>query len=135
MREDHNGLEVLDRTECLRLLREAAIGRIALSHRALPTVVPVSFALDDDRILVRTGDGARLHAAQSDAVVAFEVDDFDVERGTGWSVLVTGRASLERDASVVARVPRWPANDVDDVISISIELVSGRRISVLSSIE
>ncbi len=135
MREDHNGLEVLDRTECLRLLREAAIGRIALSHRALPTVVPVSFALDDDRILVRTGDGARLHAAQSDAVVAFEVDDFDVERGTGWSVLVTGRASLERDASVVARVPRWPANDVDDVISISIELVSGRRISVPSSIE
>src|SRR4030095_14183770 len=73
MEVDRNGLEVLDRDECLRLLARATLGRLGFTSGALPTVLPVSYHLDGDRILVRTRRGGRLDAALCDAVVAFEV--------------------------------------------------------------
>ena len=90
---DRNGLEVLDRAECLRLLSHQTLGRIAFTSAALPCVLPVHFHLHDDTILVRTRRGGRLDAALQDAVVAFEVDDLDLVAHAGWSVAVTGVAT------------------------------------------
>src|SRR5689334_21195957 len=84
--------EVLPRAECMRLLSQPAIGRVALSYRTLPVVVPVSFRVLADTIHVRTQGSAAL-AALCDTVVAFEVDDIDPEDHTGWNVVVTGRAT------------------------------------------
>ena len=77
MRLDQNGLEILDRDECLRLLAQAVIGRVGVSSGALPRVLPVNFRLDGGRILIRTARGTKLDAAAANAVVAFEVDDID----------------------------------------------------------
>ena len=54
MEVDRNGLEVLDRAECLRLLGTASLGRIGLTSGALPTVLPVNFRLIDDEIRLTT---------------------------------------------------------------------------------
>ena len=93
MEVDRNGLEVLDRDECLRLLAVATLGRIGFTSGALPTVLPVNFHLDGERILVRTARGSTLEAALRNVVVAFEVDDFDPIEHAGWSVAVTGVAT------------------------------------------
>ena len=97
MEVDRNGLEVLDRDQCLNLLATATIGRVGLTSGALPTILPVNFRLDDDRILIRSGEGAKMDAALQDTVVAFEVDDFDPMNHSGWSVVVTGVAGAITD--------------------------------------
>lgn len=57
---------------------------------ALPAILPVNFRLSNGRIIVRTLPGTKLDAAVAQAVVAFEVDDYDPEGSWGWSVLVRG---------------------------------------------
>jgi uncharacterized protein len=133
MRLDHNGLEVLDRDECLRLLGGAVIGRVGVSSGALPRVLPVNFRLDGDRILIRTSRGTKLDAATANAVVAFEVDEIDPVAHTGWSVMVTGIARELTDPGELAgaRTPplaHWAPGGDHRVVAISTELVSGRRI-------
>lgn len=135
MEVDRNGLEVLDRDGCLRLLAQATIGRIGFTSGALPTVLPVSFHLAHGRILVCAERGSRLHAALQDAVVAFEVDDTDTRRGSGWSVSVTGLSTEVGDRAAVAAARRAPgvhwALSADEVVfEISTELMSGRRVRV-----
>lgn len=131
---DANGLEVLERDECLALLRTASIGRVAVTSGALPTVLPVNFVVDGERILVRTGPGAKLDAALRDAVVAFEVDDFDAVSHEGWSVVVTGVATLVAQGDAAGHLgptplPRWAPSGDGNLVSISTELVTGRRMS------
>jgi nitroimidazol reductase NimA-like FMN-containing flavoprotein (pyridoxamine 5'-phosphate oxidase superfamily) len=132
---DRNGLEVLGRDECLRLLATATIGRVGLSSAALPSVLPVNFRLVGDRVLFRTGRGSKLDAATRNAVVAFEVDDFDLMDHTGWSVVVVGVARdmtddevAELDARDRVRVARWVPGPDDRMVAVFCELVSGRRI-------
>jgi nitroimidazol reductase NimA-like FMN-containing flavoprotein (pyridoxamine 5'-phosphate oxidase superfamily) len=130
---DRNGLEVLDRSECIRLMSRTTIGRLALSVGALPVILPVNFLLDRDRILIRTGEGTKLDAALRDAVVAFEVDDMDPWTHGGWSVCVTGSAHEISDVDELDRVarlplPHWAPAGVDHVVAVSMEFVSGRRI-------
>ena len=43
MHIDGAGVRVLARTECLALLATAEVGRIAVSARALPLILPVRF--------------------------------------------------------------------------------------------
>jgi nitroimidazol reductase NimA-like FMN-containing flavoprotein (pyridoxamine 5'-phosphate oxidase superfamily) len=130
---DRNGLEVLERNECLRLLGTATLGRIGVSSGALPTVLPVNFRFDGRQILFRTGAGSKLDAATQNAVVAFEVDEIDPVAHTGWSVMVTGIAreltgSSELAAARTPPLARWAPGNDHRVIAISPELVSGRRI-------
>jgi nitroimidazol reductase NimA-like FMN-containing flavoprotein (pyridoxamine 5'-phosphate oxidase superfamily) len=133
MEVDRNGLEMLDREQCLRLLDGATLGRIAVTSAALPTVLPVNFRLAGERIVFRTGAGTKLAAATRNAVVAFEVDDFDPVQHTGWSVVVTGVARPVENPDDLAElrtlgIPRWAAGPDHHMVEVSIELVSGRRI-------
>jgi nitroimidazol reductase NimA-like FMN-containing flavoprotein (pyridoxamine 5'-phosphate oxidase superfamily) len=134
METDRNGLEVLERDECVRLLGGAVIGRIAVSIGALPVILPVNFLLDGDRILIRTGEGTKLDAATRDAVVAFEADHVDPFSHTGWSVCVTGRATELGDPGDVVQardlpLPHWVPDGASHYVAVSLDLVSGRRLS------
>ena len=133
MEVDRNGLEVLDRAECLALLGNATLGRVAVTAGALPTVLPVNFCLDGDEILIRSGAGSKLDAALRNAVVAFEVDDFDPVYHAGWSVVVTGMAREITDPSrleALARRPiaHWAPADDGHVVSIATDMITGRRL-------
>jgi nitroimidazol reductase NimA-like FMN-containing flavoprotein (pyridoxamine 5'-phosphate oxidase superfamily) len=130
---DRNGLEVLGRDDCLALLGSASFGRLGLTSRALPTILPVNFWFDGARILVRTGEGSKLHAATAGAVVAFEVDHVDPVEHAGWSVVVTGPAIEITDPDELARLrhaplPHWSPSD-GHVVAIDPAIVSGRRLT------
>jgi nitroimidazol reductase NimA-like FMN-containing flavoprotein (pyridoxamine 5'-phosphate oxidase superfamily) len=130
---DRNGLEVLERDECLALLRTATLGRVAVTAAALPRVFPITFRVSDDQILFRASPGTKLDAASNNNVVAFEADEFDPVSHTGWSVMVTGVASEvtdpdERGVADALQLPRWAPTEGGRIVAVSIELVSGRRI-------
>jgi nitroimidazol reductase NimA-like FMN-containing flavoprotein (pyridoxamine 5'-phosphate oxidase superfamily) len=130
---DRNGLEVLDRTECLRLLATATLGRIGISSGALPVILPINFRLVGDRIVFRTTSGTKLDAATRGSVVAFEVDAMDPFEHTGWSVMVTGVARQitepsELDGVRPQHVARWAPSGEDCIVSVSTDMVTGRRI-------
>lgn len=132
-RHDRNGLEVLDREECLALLATATLGRIGVTMGALPRVFPVNFWFDGGRILVRTGPGTTLDAALRHSVVAFEVDDVDPLGHAGWSVMVTGEAHAIDDPEALdelrhAPLPHWARRPDDPVLVIDAALVTGRRL-------
>lgn len=133
MEVDRNGLQVLNRTECLQLLATATLGRVGMTSEALPMVLPVNFALHGDEILIRTGEGTKLDTALRDSVVAFEVDEIDPIYHSGWSVVVTGVARVvteeeELAALDTAPLTRWAPYGDGHVMAISTEMISGRRI-------
>jgi len=130
---DRNGLEMLNRGDSLRLLATGTIGRIGMSSGALPTVLPVNYYFDGERILVITSAGSKLDAALRNTVVAFEVDDFDSIDHTGWSVVAVGVARVVHDCDELERiralpVTRWAPRGEWHAIAISIDWISGRRI-------
>src|SRR5918995_1902393 len=74
---DSAGLEVLSREESLDLLASVPLGRIVITQRALPAILPVNFVLDHGSVVIRTGEGSKLAVATPRAVVAFQVDRVD----------------------------------------------------------
>jgi nitroimidazol reductase NimA-like FMN-containing flavoprotein (pyridoxamine 5'-phosphate oxidase superfamily) len=133
MEIDRNGLEVLDRDRCLELIARSALGRLAIHAGALPAIVPVNFSLTPEGIVIRTGAGSKLQHAVDNAVVAFEVDDYDVFGHTGWSVNVIGIAQEvtdpdELDAIRHLHLPHWAGGEAHHVMRISLDVISGRRI-------
>jgi CBS-domain-containing membrane protein len=131
---DRRGLRVLGLRECLDLMRHAPIGRIALVRNGEPIVIPVNYGIDKMSVVFRTTWGSKLVAAQQESLVAFEVDHADETRREGWSVLVTGRASIVSDDEDVDRlerlgVPAW-TDVVEDTLWVRItpNEISGRAI-------
>ncbi|MET9290796.1 pyridoxamine 5'-phosphate oxidase family protein [Streptomyces sp. NPDC003077] len=123
----------LPSSEAVRLLGKARIGRVVFSHRALPAVRLVNHVLLDDRIVIRTHTGAALLGpAQDGAVVAYEADEVDPVRRTGWSVVVTGVAHLVRDPAEQLRyqgaLEPWIGGGMDQVVGISMDVITGYRI-------
>jgi len=127
---DRNGLEVLDRADCIRLLGTVSLGRIGITAGALPTILPINFRVDGDRILFRTGVGTKLDAATRGAVVAFEADDCDPMYHSGWSVVVTGvaRPVEDPDDRALHATPRWAPGQDERLVEVSIDEISGRRL-------
>lgn len=123
----------MSRRECLGLLRDGHLGRVAVSIDALPVILPVQYAMLDDTIVFRTGLGTKLDAALKGAVVAFEIDTVDPLCHEGWSVLVTGRATDVVDADEIARcealpLEPWLQGETDRFVKIATDVVSGRLI-------
>ncbi len=126
-------LEVMSFDECLRALATKRVGRIALTHRALPVVFPVNYVLDGHSVLLRTAPGTALAAARDEVVVAFEVDDIDEHHEGGWSVLVTGFMRELTDAEDVVRADQlglvtWTGDERAHYVRITPARVTGRRI-------
>jgi nitroimidazol reductase NimA-like FMN-containing flavoprotein (pyridoxamine 5'-phosphate oxidase superfamily) len=94
-----DGVRALTTEECYRLLATAQLGRLALSHKALPFVLPVSSLLHDRRIVIQTTGGPILQAARFAPVVAFEADDIEPCTYSGWSVVVTGQMRVVTDSA------------------------------------
>jgi hypothetical protein len=130
---DHNGLEILDRAECLALLKTVPIGRIAITVDALPVILPVNFVLANDEIIMRTAEGAKLSAAMSHAVIALEADHFEPVDHCGWSVLVQGNSRViddpvEVDRTMELPLRSWASERTDRFVAVSLDVVTGRRV-------
>jgi uncharacterized protein len=127
------GLELLTEDQSWGLLRTGEVGRIGITVGALPAIFPVSYRLVDGAIYFRTAPGSKLAAATRGAVVAFEVDDYQLAGRSGWSVLVVGTAEVIDDLAVTLHVldaGLVPLADGDRtaLVRITPTFVSGRRI-------
>ena len=130
---DRNGLEMLDRDECLRLLGEARVGRVGITTEAMPVVLPVNFVLDDERVVFSSAPGTKLYVAATGAQVGFEVDDVDQDSRWGWSVCVTGPATLVEDPAETERLrglplDTWTSPGEESFVAIEPQVVTGRRV-------
>jgi nitroimidazol reductase NimA-like FMN-containing flavoprotein (pyridoxamine 5'-phosphate oxidase superfamily) len=101
---DHAGLAVLGYEECLRLAASEPVGRLALADGGDIHIFPVNHCVLDGLVAFCTADGTKLGAAMEGSVVAFEVDRYDADKRTGWSVLVKGRAEIVTDSSLRMRL-------------------------------
>ncbi|MFM9632597.1 MULTISPECIES: pyridoxamine 5'-phosphate oxidase family protein [Streptomyces] len=130
----NDGFRELGRHECLRLMAKVPVGRIVYTRRALPAVLPVNFSLDGDgAVLLRTYAASELVRAIDGAVVAFETDEVDADRRSGWSVVVTGLATVVTDPVEHARLARtgpvsWVPAPQEVFVRIEPELVTGREL-------
>ena len=134
---DHDdGVRELGRQECLRLLATARVGRIVHTRHALPAVLPVPFCLDaGSAVVVRTSAESQLAGAIDRVVVAFQADEVDPAAHSGWSVVVTGRATVVTDPAEHGRLRRtgprsWRVSRHDIFFRIEPELVTGSELGV-----
>ena len=132
-------VEELDEAECLRLVGQLDVGRIAFTGRFGLTVLPVNYRLHDGSVVFRTGQGSatdedlRTGLEHGEYQVAFEVDQINPGMREGWSVLIHGPAHHVTSAEERAEVARsgvvpWTGGSKEQFMRILITRISGRRI-------
>jgi nitroimidazol reductase NimA-like FMN-containing flavoprotein (pyridoxamine 5'-phosphate oxidase superfamily) len=129
-----SGIEVLHRDECLRLLEHDVIGRLAVIVGGAPTIFPVNYRVDGESIVFRSDPGTKVDSGPR-ARACFEIDHFDRERRSGWSVVVSGRldevtpydrAALERAQALP--IDPWAGGAKAHWMRLTAERVTGRRV-------
>ena len=129
----------LDEAECLRLIAQGGIGRIAYQSRFGPVILPVNYKWHDGAVVFRTvrhsalDEDLQTGIAGGDYKVAFEIDDIDVGGRQGWSVLIQGPAhhvsEAERESALEAGVEPWPSGERELFVRIVPSRVTGRQIT------
>ena len=128
-----NGLELLTAEQCHDLVAGEGVGRVGVTIAALPAIFPVNYGLLGDDIVFLTGEGTKLRAAVDHAVVAFQVDQFDLVTRRGWSVLAVGIATEVSDPDELAAarglgLQPMAGGDRSHFVTIRPEFLSGRRL-------
>ncbi|MFF4469708.1 pyridoxamine 5'-phosphate oxidase family protein [Streptomyces sp. NPDC001599] len=130
----NDGFRELSRQESLQRLADASVGRIVHTRDALPAVLPVNFLLEESgAVLLRTSAASELVRAIDGVIVAFEADEVDTATHSGWSVVVTGLASVvtdpEEHEQLIRTGPRsWVPWPVEVFVRVEPELVTGREL-------
>ena len=118
----------------MRLLAKVPVGRVVYTRQALPAVLPINFSLDaNSSVVLRTSPQSDLVRAIDGVVVAFEADEFDAETRSGWSVVITGRASVVTDPAENERLSQsgpvsWMPLQDAVFVRIESEMVTGREL-------
>ena len=113
---DHSGLRVMSTVECLAHLASTPIGRVGFTHDGEVLILPVHHVVHRDVVHVRTSGGSKIEVAAHHGPGGFEVDGYDESAGSGWSVTLTGVASVVDDDTVIAELERahghvWEVGD------------------------
>ncbi|WP_426573754.1 pyridoxamine 5'-phosphate oxidase family protein [Aquihabitans sp. McL0605] len=128
----HTGLEHLSEHDCFVLMGSTHFGRIGVTVNALPAILPVHFALLGRDPVFRTDAGAKLMAASAGQVLCLEVDHFDAEAHSGWSVSITGTAHVLTEPVDLERATTLPlrpwVGHGDAYVRIDATIVSGRHV-------
>jgi nitroimidazol reductase NimA-like FMN-containing flavoprotein (pyridoxamine 5'-phosphate oxidase superfamily) len=109
MDRDPTTLTAPDEETCRTLLATVQRGRIALTERALPMIVPVRFACLDRDLVFPVDDPSLGRAGFGNHVVCFEADLADVDHSTNgapilaWTVAVIGRLAVITEPSHLER--------------------------------
>ena len=116
--------DALSERECWELLATASVGRLALSVRALPVILPVQYYLDGRRLAVCLGHRGLPERSLDETVIAFAADSIDPVTRSGWSVQVQGRSVVPRGR--IDTDCGWPAAAAQ-VVEIEPGTISGHR--------
>jgi len=106
MANETDPIEILDATECWRLLRTSDIARLAVSVSGQPDIFPLNYVVDGERLLFRTAQGTKLVHVLVNERVALEVDG--IHSDEVWSVVVKGTARILDDQSEIDAADRLP---------------------------
>jgi len=120
----------LGEAECQCRLRESPIGRVVYLDGTLPTALPVSYSLVGSVVMFHLdAEWGTVHAVV-DQLAAFEVDDYDSESRTGWTILVRGRCRRIDDHADhwVPSVERLVPGDDGVVVGLDVDGIVGRQI-------
>jgi hypothetical protein len=124
-------LHELSPDECWERARTRPVGRIAWLGADGLTVIPVNFTVDGRAVHVRTSGYSAMARECDDSPVAFQVDDFDPDTRSGWSVLMRGHAHIDFRSSVPEQpLDVWPAGSHTLHVSVLVDQVGGRRVNV-----
>ena len=132
-------VDVLDESDCLRLIAGGGVGRIGYTGRYGPTILPVNYQLAGETIVFRTGLHSSLEEDLQTGIpaaeykVAFEIDQIKADTEEGWSVLVQGSAHRVQTDTEFAwaaglGVHAWAAGPKEQFLCIRPTRFTGRRI-------
>lgn len=96
-------MEPIDQTEAMQFLTESMVAHIGVVTDGEPYVTPMSFVVDENRILFRTKPGKRFEAIAANPAVCIEVSHFDETTGDWISVIVRGKAKERADDETTSR--------------------------------
>ena len=128
-------IAVLDPQTCWQLIAGEEVGRLAVSVDRRPDIFAVNYAVDDETIVFRTAEGTKLSAMFVDSAVAFEVDGYDADSGTAWSVVVKGHAAelpmQDRLDDLAFPLYPWTATPKPRFVRVAPDEITGRRFHVV----
>lgn len=87
-------LNSMDREECLELLGQSEVGRVAFNDSEGPLVLPVNHVVVGDQIVFRAAPRTAIADHIGAGPVSYQVDEFDSYTSSGWSVLARGTAEF-----------------------------------------
>jgi Pyridoxamine 5'-phosphate oxidase len=116
--------ELIPEHRCWELLATVSVGRLALSVRALPMILPVQYYLDGHRLAICLGHHQIPERSLNDVIIAFAADEIDPVTRSGWSVQVQGRSVIPRQLGVDTTCG-WPA--AAQVVQMEPGIISGHR--------
>lgn len=135
MRADGEFSEIPE-DECLQLLSQRSVGRLAVVRKGRPLVFPVNYAFDGEVVVFRTDPGQKLSGSPL-RKIAFQIDDVDEATGTGWSVLLQGYGyeitnAVDQRSEARLKLPVTPMvpGERRHWIEIIPETITGRRIAL-----
>jgi hypothetical protein len=125
--------DALFERDCWELLATVSVGRLALSVRALPVILPVQYYLDGRRLAVCLGHHGLPERALDETVIAFAADSIDPVTRSGWSVQVQGRSVIPRGLRIDTACG-WPSSPAQ-VVEIEPGKISGHRMHLCPFID
>jgi transcriptional regulator with XRE-family HTH domain len=129
-------LTSLTADECRALIARGGVGRVLYVETGRgPVAIPVNYRMDGNDVVFRTGGGAGIADGIRQGSVSFDIDHLDEALGEGWSVLVTGSASVITDPAELERVRSlsidpWAGGDRPTYVRLRAHQVTGRAIRV-----
>lgn len=129
-------LRELTSKQCWGYLEGQVIGRVGWNTLDGPEILPVNYVVHKETVIFRTaayGPMAELHDPRR---VVFQIDAFDADQRTGWSVVVHGTARAVRHPEALVEVwaadppEPWAEGNRHLIIAITPARVSGREITV-----
>ena len=115
------GLSEMSAAECLACLGSVTTGHLAVTHRALPCVVPVRIGVVDDEVVVESCLGGFVPLLPG--VVALEAGTFGGGALPEWTVGVRGFLTGPEEGTVPASKRRM--NAAPEMFRLSVEYVTG----------
>jgi hypothetical protein len=120
-----DGTEALSAAECWELLTTVSVGRLVLSLKALPVIMPVQYYVDGDELAICLGYYQIPEPSIHDAIVAFGADAIDPASRSGWAVQVQGASQLPHRLGVATDCGQPTAGQIVHLRPATIE---GHRI-------
>ena len=129
--EVEDGMEEISTRECESILKAGGVGILALPGVAEPVLRPINFVVHYDAIVIRTGEGQILEAAEGCEPASFVVCETNHLDHTGYSVVVTGKLFEKSSIGAISELPLrpWVRAEKHHFVLLSMDCVSGRRLA------